>query len=422
MRERNLQVSGPGLRGDAQQLRSHRPDYWIIILAALLISVGLIVVYSISPALGATHGGSGGRYVGRQIIAILLAIVAFIVCARIPLSQWRKWQWPILGVAAVGTLIALLTPVNPAYPAHRWIRFGGFSLQSVEVLKFALLLALSGFLASAQANGYIDKFHKTLKPLLYALLAIGVVVAGVQSDLGSTGVVVVMMAGMAFIAGMPMKKILLVGVAVVILATLAISSTPYRRERLATYLQPEKNCLTTSYQACQALIAVGSGGVTGLGVGKGVQAYGYLPEAQNDSIFAIYAEKFGFLGTVTLLSLYMLLFARLKAIIERAPDVFSRLLVAGVLAWLSTQTLINIGAMIGLLPLKGITLPLVSYGGTSVLFVGAALGLVYQVSHYTNLSSRFVAKNRTDRTRNAYENSHDRRRVRGAYHPSPSGR
>ena len=251
------------------------------------------------------------------------------------------------------------------------------------------------------------------------MLAVGVVVAGVQSDLGSTGVIVAIMAAMVYVAGMPMKRVMLIGLIVALGTLLAIASTPYRRERLATYLNPEKNCLTTSYQACQALIAVGSGGAVGLGVGKGVQAYGYLPEAQNDSIFAIYAEKFGFLGTVTLLGLYMLLFARLRIILERAPDAFSRLLVAGVLAWLSTQTLINIGAMIGLLPLKGITLPLVSYGGTSVLFVGAALGLVYQISHYTNFSSRFVGNTKA---KESNENSHDRRRVRGAYHPTDGSR
>ena len=383
------------------------------------MSLGLIVVYSIGPALMATHGGNGARYVSRQIIAIGLAIVAFIVTARIPLAQWRKWQLPLLALAAIGTAIALLTPVNPSYPAHRWIRLGGFSLQSVEILKFALLIWLSAFLAAVQANGHIASFHKALKPLLYLLVLIGFVVAGVQSDLGSTGVIVVMIGTMAFVAGMPMKKVMLAALAVVLLTVFAISSTPYRRERLATYLNPEQNCLTTSYQACQAVIAVGSGGVLGQGVGKGVQAYGYLPEAQNDSIFAIYAEKFGFVGSVVLVSLYMLLFARLRLIIERAPDAFSRMLVAGVLAWLSTQAFINIGAMIGLLPLKGITLPLVSYGGTSVLVVGAILGLVYQISHYTTFSARYVP---TQKARKTDENSNDRRRVRGAYHPSPSRR
>jgi cell division protein FtsW len=150
----------------------------------------------------------------------------------------------------------------------------------------------------------------------------------------------------------------------------------------------------------------------GLGLGRSVQANGYLPEAANDSIFAIYAEVFGFLGVVVLLGIYVALFGRLKSIAERAPDDFSRFVVLGVLAWLSTQALINIGAMIGLLPLKGITLPFISYGGTSVVFVAAAVGLVFQISRYTS----FIAPINDERSSD--DNSRDRRRVRGAYHPN----
>jgi cell division protein FtsW len=403
----------------ADALRKHRPDYWLLVLVACLLAVGLIVVYSISPALSELRGGN---FVAHQVVAIALSIVAFFVTARIPLAQWQRWQWWLLGAAAIGTLIALLTPSIPAYPQHRWIRLGSFSLQSVEVLKFALLIAISGFLANRIQQGRIGDYQKTLKPLAVAIGVIGFVVAFVQSDLGSAGVIVVMATAMAFVAGMPMRRIALIAFVVVLGTTLAIVSTPYRRDRLNTYLHPEANCSTDAgHQACQALIAVGSGGLVGLGLGKSVQAYGYLPEAQNDSIFAIYAEKFGFLGSVTLLVLFMALFARLRLIIERAPDMFSRLVVVGVLAWLSTQAIINIGAMIGLLPLKGITLPLISYGGTSVLFVGAALGLVFQVSRYTSFTTRRVTTGR-QRDRKAYEHSLDRRRFGGSYHPGTRGR
>jgi cell division protein FtsW len=197
------------------------------------------------------------------------------------------------------------------------------------------------------------------------------------------GVIVAMMVTMAFVAGLPLKRVLMIGAILAIGVILAISSTPYRRERLASYLKPEANCQGSGYQACQAMIAVGSGGMIGLGLGSSVQAYGYLPEAANDSIFAIYAEKFGFVGSIVLLSLFVAFFARLRSIAERTADDFGRLIVIGVLAWLSIQTLINVGAMIGLLPLKGITLPFISYGGTSVVFVAAAVGLVYQISRYT---------------------------------------
>ncbi|QQS19370.1 cell division protein FtsW [Candidatus Saccharibacteria bacterium] len=398
-------------------LRKHRPDYWLLVIVAFLLAVGLIVVYSISPALSELRGGN---YVVHQVVAILLSIVAFFVTARTPLAKWEKWRWWLLAGAALGTLVALITPAIPAYPQHRWIRFGSFSLQSVEVLKFALLIALSGFLTARIREGNIGDYRKTLKPLVLVLGVIGFIVAFVQSDLGSAGVIVAMATIMAFVAGMPMRRIMTIGLVVAFGTMLAVSSTPYRRERLNTYLHPEANCSTEAgHQACQALIAVGSGGLVGLGLGKSVQAYGYLPEAQNDSIFAIYAEKFGFVGSMVLLALFVTLFARLRLIIERAPDMFSRLVVVGVLAWLSTQAIINIGAMIGLLPLKGITLPLISYGGTSVLFVGAALGLVYQVSHYTSFNTRRAMGSQQ---RDRHEHSIDRRRFGGAYHPGSSSR
>jgi len=417
-----MNVSGPRhtQTPEAEQVRRHRPDYWLVVIALFLVVIGITVVYAISPALAETSGGSGGHYVSRQLLAVGLSIVAFLVTARVPLRTWQRWQTPLLILAAAGTLVALVTPVLPQYPAHRWIRLGGLSLQSVEVLKFALLIWLSSFLATRVRNGTIANTKLTLQPLLVLLVAIGLVVAGIQSDLGSTAVIIAVMGAMAFVAGLPLRKVLTVAAIVIVGTFLAISITPYRRDRLATFLHPTSNCLTTGYQACQALIAVGSGGIHGLGLGHSVQAYGYLPEAQNDSIFAIYAEKFGFIGVAVLLGLFGALFARLRFIAERTHNVFHRLIVVGLLAWLSTQMIINIGAMIGLLPLKGITLPFVSYGGTSVLFVGAALGLVFQISHYTSFNVRNSV--RSNGQRNTYESSDDGRRLRRPYHPDLGSR
>lgn len=366
--------------------RKHRPDYWLLILCVTLLAIGLIVVYAISPALSAAQHVGPSYYVGKQLLAIGLSAVAFIITSQVPLSWWRQAYKPLLVAAGLATLLALLLPVNPAYPAHRWVRLGSFSFQSVELVKFAVMVWLAGFLAARIREGAITSTQATLKPLAVTLAVIAVVVAGVQSDLGSTGVIVAMIAIMAYVAGLPLKRILMIGGIIGLVLVIAVSSTPYRRERLASFLHPETNCQDSGYQACQALIAVGSGGMIGLGLGSSVQAYGYLPEAANDSIFAIYAEKFGFVGSIVLLAAFMAFFARLRYIIERTSDDFSRLLVVGVLAWLSTQTLINIGAMIGLLPLKGITLPFISYGGTSVVFIAAAVGLVFQVSQYTSYS------------------------------------
>jgi cell division protein FtsW len=364
--------------------RKHKPDYWLLVWCAVLLAVGLVVVYAISPALAITNKVSNNYYVYKQLTAIALSIFAFIAAYKIPLNTWRKAYKPLLIIAGLATLIALAMPVNPSYPAHRWVRLGSLSFQSVELVKFAGMIWLAGFLAKRIKLGEIKNFKLTLRPLLIALGLVGLIIVGVQSDLGSGGVIIAMMGTMAFVAGLPMKRVVMIAGIVILGVILAVSTSPYRRARLETYLHPEANCQGSGYQACQALIAVGSGGIAGLGLGSSVQAYGYLPEAANDSIFAIYAEKFGFLGSMLLIVIFMTFFTKIKNIAERSSDDFTRLLVMGVLTWLSVQALINIGAMIGLLPLKGITLPFISYGGTSVIFSTAAIGLVFQASQYTS--------------------------------------
>lgn len=357
-------------------------------------------------------------------MAITLSIIAFTATAQIPLAVWRQLAKPLLIVAGIATLMALILPVNPAYPAHRWVRLGGsLSFQSVEIVKFAALLALAGFFTDRMARGWLDNYNKTLKPLLIAVVISGIVIAGpqklhAQSDLGSMAVIIAIVGAMCFVAGLPLKRLAIIVGVLAIGVTLVILPSQYRRERLTSFAHPESDCQNAGYQACQALIAVGSGGMVGLGLGRSVQAYGYLPEAANDSIFAIYAEKFGFVGCLALLALLTAFFSRIKTVAERAPDDFSRLVVCGVLAWLSVQAIINIGAMLGLLPLKGITLPLISYGGTSVVFVAAAVGLVFQVSRYTTYRTPVIET----KGRLSHEDRHDRRRLRGAYHPDPSGR
>ena len=310
--------------------RRHRPDYWLLILILILLTIGVVVVYAISPALSLANNVSSNFYSSRQIIAIILSLITFFVTSRIQISDWRRWHKPLLAVAALATLAAFVMPANPQYPAHRWIRLGSFSFESVELLKFAVLIWLAGFLGDRIKNNLITDLRSTLKPLIIAVLVIGVFVAGVQSDFGSTVVMMAMIGAMAFVAGMPMKRLLLVGGILLIGGILAISAVPYRRERMMAFLHPTANCQGSDYQACQALISVGSGGLIGLGLGRSVQAYGYLPEAANDSIFAIYAEKFGFIGVAVLLGLFAVLFGRLRNIALRAPDNFSRLFVMGV--------------------------------------------------------------------------------------------
>lgn len=400
---RGRQPAVLGARGATQ--RRHRPDYILLLISAALLVVGLTVVYAISPGLAAQRHVSDNYYVGKQIIAILLGIAAFSVMATVPIKTWLRLQRPLIIGAGLITLIALLLPASMEYPAHRWIRFGGLSLQSVEFVKFALLICLAGFLADRLREGRVGDNKLTLRPLLIILAVLGVVVGLAQKDFGSAAVIVAIVSAMGFIVGMPLRRVLFAGLLVGIALVLMILPFSYRRDRVLDFIHPEENCLTSGYQACQALIAVGSGGLFGKGLAHSVQAYGYLPEAANDSIFAIFAEKFGFVGVTILILLFITLFGRLKNIMERAPDMVSRLLVAGILAWFSTQAIINIGAMLGLLPLKGITLPFVSYGGTSVLFVMGAIGLVFNISRYTTYtvdSGETVTQNKPRYATNGY--------------------
>jgi len=366
--------------------RRHKPDYWLLVFSALLLMIGLVVVYSISPGLAASQNISQNYFITKQLIAVGLGIVAFALASYLPISAWKSLARPLIWASLAGCLIVMVTPINALYPAHRWVRFGGFSFQVAELIKLTLLVWMAAFLSSKWREGKLADSSAVLKPLLIILLVLGFVMAKLQSDLGSAAVIVSMMGLMAYAVGIPLKRISIIAVLVLALAGIAISTSGYRRERFNSFLHPESNCQSSGYQECQALIAVGSGGIMGLGLGYSVQAYGYLPQASNDSIFAIIAEKFGFIGTVLILVIYTVFITRIKNVVEHTSDQFSRLLAVGVLAWLSTQMIINIGAMLGLLPLKGITLPLVSQGGTSIIFIAIALGLVFQISRYTSYS------------------------------------
>ncbi len=375
-------ISGP----DSLSFRRHRPDYLIVILISALLVVGAVVVYAIGPGLTNGKDLPENYFSTKQLIAIVLGVIGFVIAGSVPMHAWKKLQTPIIIIAGlVAVLVRLIgEEINGA---HRWIQLGGFSFQAAELIKLAIVLWLASFLTRKMVDTQQNHDKDSFKYLGALIGLIAVIVAGLHSDLGSAAVMMAIVGITAYTSGLPIKKLVSIGAVVAIIALIAVVSTPYRRDRVSTFLNPAADCQVEGYQACQALITIGSGGLFGKGLGRSVQAYGYLPFPENDSIFAIVGEKFGFVGSSVIVGIFWVLFRRIANIAKSAPTSYSRLLVTGILVWLSTQMIINVGAMVGLLPLKGITLPFVSYGGTSIIFVMIAMGIVFQVSRYTDLTA-----------------------------------
>ncbi len=375
MRRRSIR----SLAVESGEGRVHRPDYVFGLTVAVISVLGLIVMYSISPAIAALKEEPSSFYFTRHAMFFAIGIIAFMVTTSLSTKMLKRLIVPlIVASAGISVIVLALGGVGA-----RWVQLSGLSFQPAELIKFTMVISLAYFLNQRIESKEIHVFQKTLRVVLIAVALVAGVMVVLQRDLGSTAVLVAIVGVMLFMAHVPIKPLVIGFLAVVVLASLAIVSTPYRRDRFQTFMNPERDCQTEGYHACQALIAVGSGGLVGLGIQNSVQAYGYLPESATDSIFAIYAEKFGFVGAMILLALYTVLLTRMFVIMQRAPNYFMRLIVAGVIAWIGFQATINIGAMLGLLPLKGITLPLISYGGTSIMFILASLGVVFRISRYT---------------------------------------
>lgn len=380
-------------RAGAEVVRRHRGDFMIVLFMSILMLLGLVVIYSISPALTARINSAGNNldqnhFMYRQVAYLGVGVLAFVAASLVPIDLWRKYQNKLLiaglvlclvPIVAKGTALSLCTN-----GACRWIDLGFVSLQPAEIVKFALLIFLAGFLANRAAEGKLNSPNETLWPLAIVMGIISLLIIVLQKDLG-TGIAIFGIAvTMLYVAGLDKKYF---GLAILVLAAVGVLFTitsPHRLERVATFFGGASDDSNgTGYHINQALIAVGSGGFTGKGLGRSIQAFGYLPEAANDSIFAIFAEKFGFVGTLAVLGIFAALLLRLLKVMDNAGNQYQRLLVAGVFAWVFTHAIVNIGAMLGIFPLTGITLPFLSFGGTSLLFIMGALGLALNASRYT---------------------------------------
>jgi cell division protein FtsW len=362
-----------------QKLQHFDKSFFGVVLTICII--GLFIF--ISASLGILAHSESKFYsvlFSQFALGYTLGFAALIGCLKIPYTFWRKYALYIFIFGLILTTLVFVPHLGFAHGgARRWLVLGPISFQPAEFLKIAFVMYFASWLAwfekkKKENNGQIVPF--------VIMISITAVVLLLQPDTKSLILIAGASSVMLFVSGIHMKKIFIIfGTAVVLFGGL-LFIRPYTMNRVKTFLNPSADPRGASYQVQQSLIAIGSGGMFGKGLGQSIQKFNYLPEPQGDSIFAVYAEEFGFLGTFILVCLYLFFSIRGYGIAFRAPDPFSRFLVVGLVTLLVTQSFLNIVSIVGLFPLTGVPLVFVSQGGSALLFALLSVGIILQISRY----------------------------------------
>ncbi len=350
-------------------------DWWIAGLAIFIALFGLLMMFESSNVTAFKDFGNQYHFVREQFINFIIGMVGMFVAFMIPYKKYYNWS-VIFMLVTIATLIAVFIPGIGvrALGAHRWIGIGSiFNFQPAELAKLTLIFYLSAWFSSKE-KGRFTAF------LLLLFLVVGLII--VQPDLGTAIIVTCIAVAMYFLSGASILHfILLVPATVLSVVILAISS-PYRFRRLTTFLNPSVDPLGASYHIRQILISLGSGGWFGVGLGSSTQKYQFLPEATTDSIFAIIGEEFGFIGSIIFIGIYLFFLYKIYQVVRNAPDKHSFLLASGILAFFGFQAAINLGAIVALLPLTGVPLPFVSFGGSNLIVSLTAVGIVLNINRH----------------------------------------
>ena len=366
--------------------KAKKPDKILIYLLSALAIFGLAMVASAGVAYSQTRFGDPYFFFKRQLFyGYLPGILVFFAAIKINYNFWKKISFPLF-ILSVIFLILVFVPNfgTRIYGASRWLSLGPFSFQPSEMLKLSLILYLAAWLENRREK--IKDFYEGVVPFL-AIVAIISFLLVKQPDMGTLGVVILISMSVYFVSGADLKHIFSMGVLGLLSLLILIRVESYRMDRLLVFLHPEMDPKGIGYQINQALLAIGSGGIFGVGLGHSLQKFNYLPEPVGDSIFAIIGEELGFLGAVFLLFIFLGICARGLKVSSGAPDRFSKLAAVGIVSWIAFQAFINISAITGLIPLTGISLPFVSYGGTSIIFLMLGMGILLNISKYADLKS-----------------------------------
>ena len=356
-------------------------DWWLFGAAVLLLCFGLVMVSSASMTVGARLTGDPFFYIYRHLFAMTLGVVGGLFFFQISMAQWQK-AGPMLVFLGLLMLLALLVPGvgKTVNGATRWIPLGFFNLQSSEFVKLFMVLYIAGYLVRRQ-DEVARSFWGFAKPMLLLVITSSLIL--LQPDFGTTVVLFATALGMLFLGGVVLYQFaMLIGMAGAA-GWMLIYFSPYRWQRMTTFLNPWDDPYNTDFQLTQALIAFGRGEITGVGLGNGIQKQFYLPEAHTDFIMAVVGEEFGLLGTLGVILLFAFIVWRAFQIGARAEQLeqrFSAYVAYGLGMWMGLQAFINIGVNTGMLPTKGLTLPFLSYGGSSLLVSFIMIGLLLRLS------------------------------------------
>ncbi len=361
-------------------------DRYLLWTILLILAAGLLSLSSASAVLSFQRYGNNYYYLLRQVaFGAVPGLIFMYLFSRMDYHKWQRLA-PLMVFAGIGMLIAVLIPGIgfEVGGASRWINFGSFLFQPAEFVKLAMILYLASWYDKRQHH--VDDLYYGFLPSL----AIAGVVAGLiilEPDIGTMLVLASIAATMFFVGGVKLRYIAATAASGLVVLWILVKAAPYRAQRFLAFMDPSVDARGISYQINQALLAIGSGGLWGVGFGRSVQKYSYLPEPMGDSIFAIMSEELGFFRVSIVLLAFLFLAWRGVKIARTAPDTFGRLVAAGITAWVVLQAAINIGGITGMIPLTGIPLTFISYGSTSLAISLAAIGILLNISRQASLKS-----------------------------------
>ncbi len=367
--------------------KPHEPDYILLAIVFLLTAFGLAMVASASVVKGQDNFGDIYYYAKHQFLyGVLPGLFLFFVAQKVYYMRWKRLILPLLILAVLALMLVFIPSLGFSHGgAKRWLILGSLSFQPAEMIKLIFIAYLASWFVKKGEK--IKDFKETVLPLMTMLGILGILIMA-QPNLGTLSIIVFASFSLFFIAGGKISHIIFLIASMLAALFMLIRLEPYRMNRFIIYLYPEMDPQGIGYQINQAMLAIGSGGFWGMGFLQGRQKYNYLPEPYGDSIFAVLAEELGFIGVLFLMALFLAFAWRCFLIAKNAPDQFGKLLTAGISLTIILQFFINIGSISRFLPLAGVPLPFISYGGSSLIFTLAGAGIILNISRYTAKARR----------------------------------